>query len=72
MSNFDNGLKPNSVTLSDKVRLLLEKPYKIVLVQRHELEKLRIIKSKNKQSSYINYLYDHYIVKGLEKTYIKN
>jgi len=71
MNVFNNSLTANGITLADKVRELLEKPYKLVLVQQHELERLRNSKSKNKDSSYINDLYNHYIVQGKGKTYIK-
>lgn len=70
MSSFNNSLKPNQLTTLDKIKRLLEQPYKLVLVQRHELERLRLNKSRSKHEGYINYLYDHYIVNKLPKTYM--
>lgn len=57
---------------TEMVRKLLEQPYKLVLVQQHELERLRNLKNKLKHTDYITNLYDHYIVKQLPKTYINN
>lgn len=58
-------------TVEDKLKALLRVPYKLVLVQLHELEKLR---NRNKKNDYdirfIEYLYLHYIVEGKGKTYL--
>ena len=70
MNISNNSLGINAITLSDKVKALLEKPYKLVLVQRHELERLRLNGKRSEKSTYINNLYNHYIVKKLPKTYL--
>jgi hypothetical protein len=58
-------------TVEDKLKALLRVPYKLVLVQQHELEKLR---ARNKKNDYdirfIESLYIHYIVEGKGKTYL--
>lgn len=70
MNSFNNSLKPNQLTLLDKIKRLLEKPYKLVLVQRHELERLRLSKNRAKHEAYIDQLYEHYIINKLPKTYL--
>lgn len=66
----NNSLEVNAVTLLDKIKILLEKPYKLVLVQQHELERLRVLKSRATYTTYIDTIYNHYIIKGLPKTYL--
>ena len=59
------------LSTNDKIRELLKEPSKLVLVQVHELERIKAQnKSKLSTNDYVNRLYDHYIVKGLPKTYI--
>jgi hypothetical protein len=70
MNVANNSLKINTVTLLDKVKMLLRQPYKLVLVQRHELERLRLHNSRSKQSEYIESLYKHYIIEKKPKTYL--
>ena len=67
----NQSLEVNYVTLLDKVKALLEQPYKLVLVQQHELERLRSKEHRSQSSGYIETLYTHYIVKGLGKTYLQ-
>jgi hypothetical protein len=67
----NESLKINSITLLDKVKALLEQPYKLVLVQQHELERLRSKENRSQYSDYIERLYTHYIVKKLGKTYLQ-
>ena len=62
--------KKTEPTTIDKLRELLKKPYKLVLVQQHELEKLRVKKLHQVDTDYINSLYQHYIVEGKGKTYL--
>lgn len=71
MANLNSSLKIGSITLQDKIRKLLEKPYKLVLVQQHELERLRLNNKRSVNANYINYLYKHYILEKKEKTYLK-
>ena len=58
------------LSLNDKVKDLLKIGHKLVLVQQHELERIRAAKHKDRYSDYINQLYQHYIVNGLPKTYL--
>ena len=60
------------LSLNDKVKDLLKIGHKLVLVQQHELEKIRATKHKDRYSDYINKLYQHYIVDKLPKTYLLN
>ena len=59
------------LTLRDKVKELLKVHYKLVLVQVHELERLRNSSKLNESANYVDYLYNHYIVQQLPKTYIQ-
>lgn len=70
MNTFNNRLRPNQLTIQDKIKRLLEQPYKLVLVQRHELERLRLNKNRAKHEAYIDQLYNHYIINKLSKTYL--
>ena len=59
-------------TTSDKIKRLLRQPYKLVLIQQQELESLRSLKSLiDYDIRYVDQLYEHYIVKGLGKTYLE-
>ncbi|QQV91420.1 hypothetical protein M1M25_gp001 [Tenacibaculum phage Gundel_1] len=69
---LNSSLDINAVTLLDKVKILLEQPYKLVLVQRNELERLRVSVKRSEQSAYINSLYKHYIIDKKNKTYLCN
>ncbi|WP_439132411.1 hypothetical protein [Polaribacter sp.] len=70
MANLNNSLKIGNITLQHKIRKLLEQPYKLVLVQKHELERLKNNAKRSNQSSYIEKLYKHYIIEGKPKTYL--
>lgn len=60
-----------SITPAEQVRQLLSKPYKLVLVQRDELMRIRFKRrAKPNEIVYIQQLYDHYILLGLGKTYL--
>lgn len=72
-SNWVNSKeKENQFTTKDKLRELLRQPYKLVLVQQHELERLRTKCNAEDYTKYIDGLYDHYVVKKLPKTYLCN
>lgn len=60
----------NELSLNDKIKALLKIKHKLVLVQRHELERLRILKHKDLQKIYVDNLYEHYIINNLPKTYL--
>lgn len=60
------------LSLNDKVKDLLKIGYKLVLVQQHELERIKTIKHKDIYANYINQLYQHYILEELPKTYLIN
>ena len=60
------------LSLNDKVKDLLKIGYKLVLVQQHELERIRVSRHTDRYDDYINKLYQHYIVDGLPKTYLLN
>lgn len=65
-------IKNNVLTLNDKIISLMSIKHKLVLVQQHELERLKVDKHKSKHANYINDLYNHYIVNNGSKTYINN
>jgi hypothetical protein len=67
--NWIHSRKP-IMTLPDKVKELLKIGDKLVLVQKHELERLKDDTHKDRHADYINQLYDHYIVKKLPKTFL--
>lgn len=60
----------NEPTTIDKLKELLKQPYKLVLVQQHELERMRDKSLHTTDVNYINSLYNHYIVEGKGKTYL--
>ena len=60
------------LSLNDKVKDLLKIGHKLVLVQQHELERIRATKHKDRYANYINGLYQHYVVNELPKTYLLN
>ena len=70
-ANWVNDKVP-SLTLNDKLKELIRIGYKLVLVQLHELERIRLSKHKDRYSDYIEMLYNHYIVLGLPKMYIQS
>lgn len=61
----------NSLSNNDKLKALIKLGEKLVLVQFHEVQRLYTSVRRDKHSKYVDYLYEHYIVKGLPKTYIK-
>ena len=70
--NVNSWMHSKGPSLNDKIKDLLQIHYKLVLVQADELQKIRLRNDKNKYIPYVDYLYDHYIVKGLPKTYLCN
>ena len=59
------------ITSIDKIRTLLRQPYKLVLVQQHELERLRILGiNTDYQRQYVDNLYSHYVENQGVKTYL--
>jgi len=59
----------------DKLNALIKIGYKLVLCQLHELERMKLlnkISTKGTEITFIEYLYTHYIVKQLPKTYLCN
>ena len=60
----------NEPTTIDKLKELLKQPYKLVLVQQHELERMRDKSLHTTDVNYINNLYQHYVVEGKGKTYL--
>lgn len=72
INNWNNGINNNELTLMDKIRELLLKPYKLVLVQADELKRLRSDRNRIKHSKYINDLYNHYVTNKGIKTYLLN
>lgn len=65
--NIDNKPEPS---LNDKLASLLKIGHKLVLVQLHELERIKKLRHKEIQSGYVIHLYNHYIVQQLPKTYL--
>lgn len=62
--------KTQEPSIIDKVKQLLKIHFKLVLVQTDELLRLKRIKTfHTKEIVYINYLYNHYIILGLGKSY---
>jgi hypothetical protein len=61
------------VTIKDKIRELSLIERKLVLVQQDEVKRIRNIgKLTNIHVKYIEYLYKHYIIDKLPKTYLCN
>ena len=56
----------------DKIKSLLNIGYKLVLVQLHELERIKNVKMKEPHYEYVGQLYQHYVIEGLPKMYIKD
>lgn len=64
-----------NISVRDKVVELYEIRNKMVLCQQHEIERLYQVKHKTihiGNETYINGLYQHYIVEGKGKTYLNN
>ena len=59
------------VSVNDKIKELLSISDKLVLIQQHELERIKSKKLRSKEYNYINALYQHYIINKLPKTYEK-
>ena len=58
------------ITSIDKIRTLLRQPYKLVLVQQHELERLRVTGiNTDYQRQYVDNLYTHYVENQGVRTY---
>lgn len=61
-----------NLSLKDKCRELLKHSSRLVLVQQHELERILLIKRdiRGANITYIEELYEHYIVQNKPKTYL--
>jgi hypothetical protein len=72
LDNWTFNSKKEVMSLSDKIKILLrpKNVIKLVYVQRCELEMLHKNDKKHEFQEYINYLYNHYIVHKLPKTYL--
>ena len=58
-------------TFAEKIRALNHIKNNMVLVQQHELERIREDKSKSEHyRPYIDNLYEHYVVNKLPKLYL--
>lgn len=67
-----NSKNKDILSLSDKIKILL-KPHnaiRLVYVQKCELELLKNDNKKDRSHFYIDYLYNHYIVLNLPKTFL--
>jgi len=62
--------KTPSLTINDKLKQLLTIRHKLVLVQEHELERVKRERHKDRYAEYIEQLYIHYVINGLPKTYL--
>lgn len=72
MSNNWVNTGANTVSVKDKLKQLLSMADKLVLVQVHELERIKAAEHKHrgKMNYYIENLYVHYVERGLSKTYM--
>lgn len=72
LNNWIYNNKKEVVSLSDKIKILLKpkNSLKLVYIQKCELELLQKDSKKDKAHEYVNYLYNHYIVHNLPKTYL--
>lgn len=64
--------KNPQLSLIDKLKLL-KKPsnkVKMVLIQQHEIENITINHKVSVHKGYIEYLFDHYVINNLPKTYL--
>ena len=71
-TNWIHDHKNLNLSFNDKLIALLKIGHKLVLVQFHELERIRVHRHKERFSEYINQLYQHYIEQNLPKTYMNN
>ena len=73
-SNLTNWTKTKerTVTTRDKLKELMKIRHSLVLVQYHELERIRLSNRAENHENYINGLYKHYIIEGKPKTYLNN
>lgn len=69
MNNWINN-NNSEFSTKDKIKELLKQPYKLVLIQQHELEAMRDKSLHKKEIDYVDYLYKHYIIEGKGKTYL--
>lgn len=72
IGNINSWMHSKEPSLNDKIKELLQIHYKLVLVQADELQRIRLRNDKNKYIPYVDYLYDHYIINELPKTYLCN
>lgn len=62
--------KNPELSVNDKLIQLIKIGYKLVLVQFHELERIRNASNKERYKEYVDGLYEHYIVLGKPKMYL--
>ena len=72
LNNWIYNSKKEVMSLSDKIKILLKpkNAIKLVYIQKCELELLQKDAKKDKSHEYVNYLYNHYIVNNLPKTFL--
>jgi len=68
-SNWIHEKNPGP-SINDKLVNLLKLGDSLVLVQKHELERIKKYRHKDRYAEYINQLYTHYIILSLPKTYL--
>jgi hypothetical protein len=70
-NNWISSDEDRPISSIDMIKELLARPYRLVLVQQHELERLRVDTSRTKHNDYISRLFNHYIINQGSKTYLK-
>jgi hypothetical protein len=71
-NNWISSGNHQPLSAMDQVKELLRIKHKLVLVQVHELERLRGSRRLFKYTTYIKDLHNHYIVNNGDKTYLNN
>lgn len=73
--NWIQNQKVQVLSIPDKMKALIKIGHKLVLCQLHELERLQVennVSHRGEKAGYVEFLYTHYIVKQLPKTYLCN
>lgn len=71
INNWNKACDKNALSIIDKVKALLNLEDKLVLVQKHELQRIFASrKYKHNEGGYVDYLYGHYIINKNLKTYL--
>jgi len=73
-TNWVHDITNKAISFPDKIKALLKIEHKLVKCQADEIKRLQMRPRDHKGAAYtyVEYLYDHYVVKKLPKTYLLN